>query len=65
MSCPDCGNRIPLDFRKLFFGSTATCSGCGIVLSVNMEESHEAIEAIKKVQDQMSKTPGGQVKPLE
>ena len=48
MACPDCGNKIPLDFRKLFFGASATCTGCGIVLSVNREESRESINAMKE-----------------
>ena len=65
MACPDCGNKIPLDFRKLFFGASATCTGCGIVLSVNREESRESIKAMKEAQSQMSKATGGQVKPLD
>ena len=61
--CPDCGNQIQLDFRKLFVGGKTECS-CGLVLQVNLEKSRETIDAIKKSQRQISQTTNGQFKPL-
>ena len=61
--CPDCGNQIPLDFRRLFGGGKVECT-CGLVLRVNLEKSRETIEAIKDSQAEISHATKGQFKPL-
>jgi hypothetical protein len=61
--CPDCGNKIPLDFRRLFGGGKVECT-CGLILRVNLEKSRETIAAIKGSQEEISRATKGQFQPL-
>lgn len=51
MPCPECKTFIPMPIAVLLAGSGVTCPGCGLVLTLNAEQSGEALDVLKKVQD--------------
>lgn len=48
LSCPQCHFFIPVAIDMLLSGSL-TCSACNLILRLNIEESKEALEGVKKI----------------
>ncbi len=46
--CPDCSEPIVLPFAALMTGQRVYCSHCGVSLATRVEDSAEALAALRK-----------------
>ena len=49
MKCPQCGQFIPTSITELLSTKALHCPYCGLVLTINREESKQAMEILKEV----------------
>lgn len=52
MSCPKCGEFIPISMEEIIVGLSFICPGCGLKLDVDRTVSAKAIRALKKVAEE-------------
>ena len=51
LKCPQCGNFIETSVSELLHAQSLRCSYCHLVLTINRQESKQAMEILKKVDD--------------
>lgn len=51
MKCPECGAFIPTSIVELLTASALICHNCHLKLSINRNESKQAMDILKKVND--------------
>jgi DNA-directed RNA polymerase subunit RPC12/RpoP len=49
LKCPQCGQFIPTTISELLNASALVCPHCGLKLSINREESKQAMDILKEV----------------
>ncbi len=55
MNCPKCGNFIPTTIAELLTSPGLRCTKCGLVLTINRNESKQAMEILKNVNEAQQK----------
>lgn len=55
MKCPQCGQFIPTSIAELLSAQALHCPYCGLTLTINREESKQAMEILKEVDDASKK----------
>jgi len=53
MPCPDCGTRIVVTMEQILSGHRIIC-GCGLVLTVDAERSHETIRDLLELRRRLT-----------
>lgn len=54
LNCPQCGQFIPTSISELLSANGLKCPYCGLELTINRQESQQAMDILKEV-DQASK----------
>ena len=55
MKGPQCGQFIPTSISELLSAQALHCPYCGLTLTINREESKQAMEILKEVDDASKK----------
>lgn len=55
MSCPICKCFIPISIYQLLHDGAITCPHCGLSLTINRSVSQSAMNALKKVENAVSR----------
>ncbi len=55
MKCPVCEGFIPISIQQLLFDGGISCPHCGLLMTINRQQSKAAMDALKKVNDAMRK----------
>jgi transcription elongation factor Elf1 len=50
IKCPECSNRIVVSIQNLVNLEPVNCPGCGLELTIDIEESQPALESLRKLQ---------------
>lgn len=51
LKCPQCGQFIPTSISELLSAQALHCPYCGLVLTINRQESKQAMDILKEVDD--------------
>ena len=53
--CPGCGSRIKITIYDIIKGDAIVCKGCGLIIPIEKTNSHNAIDALRKVKEAQEK----------
>lgn len=63
--CPECGHLISVSMTMLLNQRNIYCTGCGLELKIDQEDSKQGLEHLRKLHDAMQAAEEAKKNPYE